>query len=80
LLAGFFVSPATQLLLLSTNLVHASFCAGDFGLLSYFQSVGSKQLVTFDDSEKRQTEFWIKEETSALSQPEANPLEATSNV
>lgn len=79
LLVSFFVSPAMQLLLLSTNLVHASFCAGDFGLISYFQSVGTKELVTFDDSEKRQTEFWIKEVDSVMGQSPANMRPTESN-
>lgn len=80
LLASLWVSPATQLLLLSTNLVHATFCAGDFGLISYFQSVGTKQLLTFDDSEKRQTEFWIKEEDSTMGHSPAHARPAESNV
>jgi len=56
----FSLSPLWQLTVLSTILTHSICCTGDFGLLSYFDFHRRKQLITFDDKEKKSTFFYYR--------------------
>lgn len=49
-----------QIMLLSTLLIHASMCAGDFGLMSYFAEKRNQQVATYDDHPNSITYFFIK--------------------
>ena len=46
-------------------LAHTSMCAGDFGLLSYFEANKDKEIVTYDDVSAKVSYFYGK-----FSQPE----------
>ncbi len=49
-----------QIMLLSTLLIHASMCAGDCGLMSYFAENKNHQVATYDDHQNSITYFYIK--------------------
>ena len=51
----------TSLTFASALLFHASCCSGDFGLLSYFEHHKDKEVVTYDDAEKKDTWFLFKD-------------------
>jgi hypothetical protein len=57
----FFTNPYYTLLLLGTLLTHTACCSGDFGLLSYFDFHHDKEIVTYDDKEKKMSYFFWKE-------------------
>ncbi len=42
--------------------LHTLFCGGDFGLLSYFETFKNAELVTYDDKQKKETYFYIRNE------------------
>jgi Putative zincin peptidase len=54
----FFVNSEWVLTVISVLLVHTSMCAGDFGLLSYFECNKEKQVVTYDDIENKISYFY----------------------
>jgi len=60
LLLVVFSSPALQLTWLTTLWVHATMCAGDIGLLSYFAEHRNKELITYDDAESNVSYFYSK--------------------
>lgn len=60
LLPVFFLSTPWQFGLLALVLTHASFCAGDFGLLSYFAFRRHWDLVTYDDKGNKTSFFFGK--------------------
>lgn len=40
--------------------VHATMCIGDFAIASFFVSQSDKEIYTYDDTEKEETYFYIK--------------------
>jgi len=61
LCAGVILSgPLTGLTFASALLFHTACCSGDFGFLSYFEHHKNKEVVTFDDAEKKETWFLFK--------------------
>lgn len=57
----FLASALTSLTFASALLFHASCCSGDFGLLSYFEHHKDKEVVTYDDAEKKETWFLFRD-------------------
>lgn len=55
-----FVSPFYFYLITCVLFWHFSFCAGDFGLLSYFAYHADKEVVTYDDKANRISYFYAK--------------------
>jgi hypothetical protein len=53
-----FTSPLWTLTVLGALLTHTAFCSGDFGLLSYFDFHKKKEVVTYDDKEKKVSFFY----------------------
>jgi hypothetical protein len=64
LLLLFVVSGTWVLTIAGALLVHTIMCAGDFGLLSYFDFHTDKQVVTYDDISSKLTLFFAKPNTS----------------
>jgi hypothetical protein len=61
-LAGFvFVTGYASYTYISVLFFHATMCAGDFALLSYFEFHRDKELYTFDDVGKKTSYFYFKE-------------------
>jgi len=50
----------TTLLIIAILLAHTAMCSGDFGLLSYFEFHKEKEIVTYDDVEKKVSYFYEK--------------------
>ncbi len=66
-LAGFiFVPGYASYTYISVLFFHATMCAGDFALLSYFEFHRDKELYTFDDVGKKTSYFYYKK-------PEVSP-------
>ncbi len=60
-LAGFiFVSGYASYTYISVMFFHATMCAGDFALLSYFEYHRDKELYTFDDVKNKISYFYYK--------------------
>lgn len=60
-LAGFiFVQGYASYTYISVLFFHATMCAGDFALLSYFEFHRNKELYTFDDVGKKTSYFYYK--------------------
>jgi len=60
-LAGFiFVQGYASYTYISVLFFHATMCAGDFALLSYFEFHREKELYTFDDVGKKTSYFYYK--------------------
>jgi hypothetical protein len=60
-LAGFiFVSGYASYTYISVLFFHATMCAGDFALLSYFEYHRDKELYTFDDVKKKMSYFYYR--------------------
>ena len=60
-LAGFiFVHGYASYTYISVLFFHATMCAGDFALLSYFEFHRDKELYTFDDVGKKTSYFYFK--------------------
>ena len=60
-LAGFiFVHGYASYTYISVLFFHATMCAGDFALLSYFEFHGNKELYTFDDVKNKISYFYYK--------------------
>jgi hypothetical protein len=57
----FLVNANWTLTIMGTLLTHTAMCAGDFGLLSYFQFHKTKEVVTYDDVPKGISYFYGKE-------------------
>lgn len=55
-----FTPPSISFICISILFWHFSFCAGDFGLLSYFEFYKSKEVVTYDDVQTKTTYFYSK--------------------
>ena len=61
-LAGFvFVQGYASYTYISVLFFHATMCAGDFALLSYFEFHRDKELYTFDDVGEKTSYFYYKE-------------------
>lgn len=60
LLSACFANPAAQIMWLTVTLVHASMCAGDLGLLSFFDENKHLEMVTYDDVENETTYFYTR--------------------
>jgi hypothetical protein len=56
----FFVNPDWRLTISGALLAHTSMCAGDFGLLSYFELHKNREIVTYDDVEKSLSYFYAR--------------------
>ncbi|MEL6652713.1 MAG: DUF3267 domain-containing protein [Bacteroidota bacterium] len=62
-----FVLPLNwQFAVLSLVLMHTSFCAGDFGLLSYFAFRRNWEVVTYDDRANKVSYFYGKRKASKI--------------
>lgn len=53
-----FAGPLWQFTLAGMLFTHTAFCAGDFGLLGYFQFHRDKEVVTYDDAEEKVSYFF----------------------
>lgn len=60
LIAAYFASPTGQIMWLTVGLVHASMCAGDFGLMSFFAENKHREVVTYDDVENEISYFYTR--------------------
>jgi hypothetical protein len=60
-----FANPNWLIILSSALLMHTAMCSGDFGLLSYFEFHKDKEVVTYDDVEKKVSYFYGKGGMSA---------------
>ena len=61
MLAGFiFVPGYAAYTYISAMFFHATMCAGDFAMLSYFEYHGNKELYTFDDVKNKTSYFYYK--------------------
>ena len=61
MLAGFiFVPGYAAYTYISAMFFHATMCAGDFAMLSYFEYHGTKELYTFDDVKNKTSYFYYK--------------------
>jgi len=58
IMAVFFAGPNWSIAWLTTLMVHASFCSGDFALLVFFEVNSDKEAVTCDDKEKNISFFY----------------------
>lgn len=58
---AFVATPLWSVSFLSVLAAHASMCAGDFALLSYFDVNRKKQMITWDDAENKISYFLGKE-------------------
>ena len=54
-------TPGIDIMLITAVFVHGSMCAGDFGLLSYFETNRNKEVITFDDREKGLSYFFVRD-------------------
>ena len=60
-LAGAVLSPpAYRVMWLSALWLHATMCAGDFGLMSYFRENRHRDVVTYDDAEQELSYFYSR--------------------
>jgi hypothetical protein len=57
---GLMAGPKQQIMWFSVLLIHASMCAGDFGLLSYFSENKNREVVTFDDDANGVSYFYSR--------------------
>lgn len=62
LITFFFSGELFKIAMLSTLLMHSTFCSGDFALLSYFEFNKNKEIVTYDDKENKISFFYGKED------------------
>lgn len=60
LITSFFTSPGYSIMLLTVLALHATMCAGDFGLLSYFESKKDNEVITFDDMASGRSYFLVR--------------------
>ncbi len=60
ILLTLFSTGGASIMYLTALLVHASMCAGDFGLMSYFIEKDDQEVVTYDDFENARTYFYVK--------------------
>ena len=58
----FFVSGYASYTYVSVLFFHATMCAGDFALLSYFEFHREKELYTFDDVGKKTSYFYFRKQ------------------
>ena len=52
--------PEYRVMWLSALWLHATMCAGDFGLMSYFRENRQKEVITYDDAEQELSYFWSR--------------------
>ncbi len=57
LLCGFIYLDDYMIVFVTGNVVHATMCAGDAGLLSYFEENNGYEMITFDNLEDNETYF-----------------------
>jgi hypothetical protein len=55
--------PGTDIMLITAVFIHGSMCAGDFGLLSYFETNRNKDVITYDDREEGLSYFFVRNKT-----------------
>ncbi len=61
MISGFlFVQGYASYTYISAMFFHATMCAGDFAMLSYFEFHRDKELYTFDDVGKKTSYFYFK--------------------
>ena len=61
LLLAVFAEPWQQVMWLTVLWVHASMCAGDFGLMSYFAEHGHRNVITYDDADNSISYFYSRD-------------------
>ena len=54
----FFAGHSWTIALLTTLMIHGSFCSGDFALLNYFQVNNDQEVVTYNDKENNVSFFY----------------------
>jgi hypothetical protein len=60
IVAAIVAAPEYRILWLTVLWLHATMCAGDFGLMSYFRENRQRDVVTFDDTEKELSYFYSR--------------------
>ncbi|MCD6201398.1 MAG: DUF3267 domain-containing protein [Bacteroidales bacterium] len=45
-----------------TLFAHATMCAGDFAMLSFYRQYGDREIITYDDVEEKAAYFFLEEE------------------
>lgn len=55
----FAVNPDWLLTIIGVLFAHTAMCSGDFGLLSYFEFHKDKEIVTYDDTTKQLSYFYV---------------------
>ncbi len=64
--ALFVVDPHNQVMLIAALWIHASMCAGDIGLMSFFKENRDRDVVTFDDVTAGMAYFLSKPDSEAV--------------
>ncbi|MBK7971199.1 MAG: DUF3267 domain-containing protein [Bacteroidia bacterium] len=54
-------TPSVDIMLITATFVHGSMCAGDFGLLSYFETNRNKEVITYDDRGEGLSYFFVRD-------------------
>ncbi len=54
-------TPGVDIMLITATFVHGSMCAGDFGLLSYFETNRNKEVITYDDRGEGLSYFFVRD-------------------
>jgi Putative zincin peptidase len=54
-------TPGIDIMLITATFVHGSMCAGDFGLLSYFETNRNKEVITYDDRKEGLSYFFVRD-------------------
>jgi len=60
MILAFYIAPDFKVMWLTTLFIHATMCAGDFGLMSYFEENRDREVVTFDDDENGMSYFYSR--------------------
>lgn len=60
LILAYLLEPLQAIMLLSCLVVHSGMCAGDFALISFFDSARNLEVVTFDDVAGQETFFYSR--------------------
>lgn len=67
LMVGFlFASEPGKFIILGTLLLHTGACSGDFGLMSYFDSMGEFEMITYDDQSDGKS-YFLKRHIAGIS-------------
>lgn len=56
----FHLNAGYEIMLITAVFIHGSMCAGDFGLLSYFETNRDKEVITYDDRAAGLSYFFVR--------------------